>query len=309
MSKTFTREEVAEHNTKTDAWIIIDGKVYDITKFAILHPGGKGILLNVAGQDASKEFDAFHKKSVLEKYSEKLCIGEIEGESKPGVSSLLSSGQNQNPKYFGDLTPYCDPSWYQGHHSHYYNDTHRKFRVACREFVEKNITPFCHEWDETLKFPKDLHSKAFEAGLYPGSAGCWPTKYAGTKIAGGMKPEEWDYFHEYILLDELMRCGSTSGASILGEGIGLGLPPLLHFGSELLKDKYVEDVVKGKKIICLAITEPSAGSDVANIQTTAELTPDGKHYIVNGEKKWITSGNINKQKKKKKIKKKKRNFC
>jgi alkylation response protein AidB-like acyl-CoA dehydrogenase len=91
-------------------------------------------------------------------------------------------------------------------------------------------------------------------------------------------------------LDELARCGSTGAASVLGEGIGLGLPPVLHFGSDYLKDKYVEDVVKGHKIICLAITEPSAGSDVANIMTTAKLTPDGKHYIVNGEKKWITSG-------------------
>jgi predicted heme/steroid binding protein len=196
MSKTFTREEVANHNKNNDAYIIIDSKVYDVTKFAMLHPGGKNILLNVAGQDASKEFDAFHKKSVLDKYSEKLCIGEIEGESG-GMKTLLSGGKHQNPKYFGDLVPYGDPSWYQGHHTHYYNETHKQFRIHAREFTDQYIAPFCHEWEETMKFPKELHHNAFKAGLYPGSAGCWPTKYAGTNIAGGMKPEQWDYFHEF----------------------------------------------------------------------------------------------------------------
>ena len=69
-------------------------------------------------------------------------------------------------------------------------------------------------------------------------------------------------------------------------GLGIGLPPILHFGSEELKKRVVPGCLAGEKIICLAITEPSAGSDVANIVTEAKKSTDGRHYILNGEKKW-----------------------
>src|SRR5277367_7024925 len=70
----------------------------------------------------------------------------------------------------------------------------------------------------------------------------------------------------------------------------IGLPPLIKFGKEEVKTRVVPDIIAGKKRICLCITEPDAGSDVANLVTEAKKTEDGKHYIVNGEKKWITNG-------------------
>jgi alkylation response protein AidB-like acyl-CoA dehydrogenase len=73
-------------------------------------------------------------------------------------------------------------------------------------------------------------------------------------------------------------------------GLAIGLPPILQVGTEEMRKRVATPCLTGQKFICLAITEPSAGSDVANIKTTAKLTPDGKHYIVNGEKKWITNG-------------------
>jgi alkylation response protein AidB-like acyl-CoA dehydrogenase len=73
-------------------------------------------------------------------------------------------------------------------------------------------------------------------------------------------------------------------------GLCIGLPPVLRFGSSYLQEKVCKATLSGEKIIVLAVTEPYAGSDVANIQTTAKKTADGKHYIVNGEKKWITNG-------------------
>jgi len=72
--------------------------------------------------------------------------------------------------------------------------------------------------------------------------------------------------------------------------LSVGMPPVLHFGSQYLKDKVCKDCLHGEKFICLCITEPGAGSDVASIQTSAKKTPDGKHYIVSGEKKFITNG-------------------
>lgn len=76
----------------------------------------------------------------------------------------------------------------------------------------------------------------------------------------------------------------------LSGGLVIGLPPVMHFGSDDLKSRIVPPCLSGDKVICLAITEPWGGSDVANLQTTAVKTPDGKHYVVNGEKKWITNG-------------------
>jgi alkylation response protein AidB-like acyl-CoA dehydrogenase len=117
-----------------------------------------------------------------------------------------------------------------------------------------------------------------------------PTEYAGTNLAGGIKPEEFDAFTELILLDELSRCGSGGVIWGLQAGLAIGLPPVLLFGSKYLKDKVAGPCLRGEKTICLAITEPYAGSDVANLRCEAKKSADGKHYIVNGEKKWITNG-------------------
>jgi alkylation response protein AidB-like acyl-CoA dehydrogenase len=73
-------------------------------------------------------------------------------------------------------------------------------------------------------------------------------------------------------------------------GYAIGLPPVLKYARKELKDRVIPDVIQGKSRICLAITEPDCGSDVANLTCVAKKTPDGKHYIVNGEKKWITNG-------------------
>lgn len=74
----------------------------------------------------------------------------------------------------------------------------------------------------------------------------------------------------------------------LAGGTTIGLPPVCHHCSEEVKARVVPDCLRGEKVICLAITEPTAGSDVANIRCSAKL--EGDHYILNGEKKWITNG-------------------
>ena len=69
----------------------------------------------------------------------------------------------------------------------------------------------------------------------------------------------------------------------------IGLPPVLNFGSPELQARIVPDILAGKKFICLAISEAAAGSDVMGLQTTATLSEDGKEWIINGSKKWITN--------------------
>jgi hypothetical protein len=96
--------------------------------------------------------------------------------------------------------------------------------------------------------------------------------------------EKWDNFHEFIVCDELSRTGSGGFLWGLIGGLGIGLPPVIHFGSDYLKDKVIKDCIAGRKNICLAITEPSGGSDVANLVTEAKKSACGKFFILNGEK-------------------------
>lgn len=73
-------------------------------------------------------------------------------------------------------------------------------------------------------------------------------------------------------------------------GVAFGVPPIIHYGSSALQKQFLPSLLLGQKRACIAITEPGAGSDVANIATTAALSLDGKQYIINGTKKWITNG-------------------
>jgi len=72
----------------------------------------------------------------------------------------------------------------------------------------------------------------------------------------------------------------------------IGLPPVLNFGSPEIKARVIPDVLSGQRLICLAISEAFAGSDVFGLKTTATKTEDGKHWIINGTKKWITNGTL-----------------
>lgn len=287
MGKTYTPEEVAPHKNPDDCWIIVANKVYDVTPFLDEHPGGKKILLKVGGMDATKEFQKFHNDNVLAVIAPKYYIGDLSAVVVPEKKKE----EKKKPKVTFDVIPYSDPNWYQDWHSPYYNDTHRRFRDAVREFVDREIEPYVDEWDDARKVPREIHKKCGDAGFLPLCVGLpWNTEYGGTNVIGGVKPEELDTFHELILVDELSRCGAGGVVWGIAGGLSIGLPPVIHFGSKDLQDRVVPYCLSGDKIICLCITEPSGGSDVANLTTTAVKTPDGKHYIVNGEKKWITNG-------------------
>ena len=105
---------------------------------------------------------------------------------------------------------------------------------------------------------------------------------------GGTPPEQCDPFHDLILIDELSRCASGGILWACFFTFGIALPPVLNVGSQHVKDLCARDVITGKKIMALAVTEPQAGSDVANLTTTADV--DGDFYVVNGLKKFISGG-------------------
>ncbi|KAB7742360.1 acyl-CoA dehydrogenase [Parvibaculum sedimenti] len=157
-----------------------------------------------------------------------------------------------------------------------YNDDHRAWRATLRKFVEAEMMPHVDEWEEAGEFPRELYKKAAEIGLL--GLG-YPEEYGGTPVD--------DPMYSIVTAEELARLGAGGvNASLMVHGIGL--PPVLAIGSAALKARVAPQVLAGEKIHALGITEPSGGSDVANLKTRA--TRDGDGYIVNGSKIFITGG-------------------
>ncbi|MEJ2587250.1 MAG: acyl-CoA dehydrogenase family protein [Deltaproteobacteria bacterium] len=157
----------------------------------------------------------------------------------------------------------------------YFGETHQMVRQTVRRFVEREIAPFVEEWEEAGEFPKTLYKKAGHTGIL--GIG-YPEAYGGS---GG------DIFVKIAAAEELMRCGSGGIAAGLGS-LDISIPPILALGNDAQKSRFVPPVLKGDKVAALGVTEPNAGSDVANIRTRA--VKNGDHYRVTGSKTYITSG-------------------
>ncbi|KAG9229712.1 acyl-CoA dehydrogenase-like protein [Amylocarpus encephaloides] len=190
--------------------------------------------------------------------------------------------------------PFSEPPWLMGMPSAYYGESHRKWQKTCRALVDELMAD-AGEWEKAGDVPEDLYGKFAAANLLvPNLSAPLPVKWlqkAGiTELPGGLKVEEFDYLHTLIYADEMARSGSMGPGGAITTGVAFGLPPILKFGSQELQERFVPDILTGKKRICIAITEPEAGSDVSNIVTTAAKSKDGKYFVVNGAKKWITNG-------------------
>src|SRR5437868_14249418 len=155
----------------------------------------------------------------------------------------------------------------------FYTAEHLAYRDVVRRFVEKEIAPYAHEWDEAGGFPRVLYEKAAEIGLL--GLG-FPEEYGGTQA---------DNFMWIVAVQELTRAGA-GGVSASLKSNSIGAPPLPRAASPEFKARVLPEILSGKKISALAITEPSGGSDVANSRTSARL--HGDLYVVDGEQTFMT---------------------
>ncbi len=159
--------------------------------------------------------------------------------------------------------------------SPFYSEEHLEFRAVLDRFVAKEITPFVYEWDEAESFPRELYAKAAEVGVL--GAG-FPEEYGGIGT---------DAFLRVIIHQALAKAGSGGvSAGVISSYISM--PVILHYGTEQQKQEVLPGVLSGEKIAALAVTEPSGGSDVAGLRTTA--VRKGNSWVLNGEKTFITSG-------------------
>lgn len=155
----------------------------------------------------------------------------------------------------------------------HFSEEQKMLRKTVRDFVDKEIIPHIRDWDRQGKFDQNIYKRLAELGLM---GVCIPEKYGGS----GM-----DYNSLAIICEELER-GDTAFRTAVSVHTGLNSMTLLQWGSEEQKEKYLIPQAKGEKIGAFGLTEPAAGSDVAALQTTAKL--DGDHYILNGQKAWIS---------------------
>lgn len=153
---------------------------------------------------------------------------------------------------------------------------HDAFRASVREFVAREITPHVEQWERDGDFPRSLYQRFGEMGYFG-------LKY--DESYGGSGP---DFVADVVVAEELSRCGSGGVAAGLGAHKDLASYYVYRFGSEEQRKRWLVPSIAGEVIGGLAVTEPGAGSDVANLTTRA--IRDGDHWIVNGQKAFITNG-------------------
>ncbi len=158
-----------------------------------------------------------------------------------------------------------------------FTDEHQQLRESIRRFVIKELAPHAEEWEEHT-FPDWVFTRMGELGFLGLDK---PEAYGGQ---GG------DYYSSLVLAEEIVHADCGGLAMGLAVQTDMAMPPILAFGTEEQKQEWVAPAIAGTKILCLGITEPDAGSDVAGIKTRAVHDPATGEYVINGSKTYITNG-------------------
>ncbi|MEM8500537.1 MAG: acyl-CoA dehydrogenase family protein [Pseudomonadota bacterium] len=157
-----------------------------------------------------------------------------------------------------------------------FTEQHDAIRNTISRFVDEEINPHTERWEAEGIFPaSDLFEKMGELGLLGISK---PEEYGGMGL---------DYSYEILFAEELGRINCGSIGIAIGVQTDMATPALAKFGSDYVKKTFLTQAISGKAVFCLGVTEPHAGSDVANISTKA--VRDGDDYVINGTKMWITN--------------------
>ncbi|MGA8260833.1 MAG: acyl-CoA dehydrogenase family protein [Arenicellales bacterium] len=148
-------------------------------------------------------------------------------------------------------------------------------RDMARRFAGEELAPHAAEWDRNARFPAEAVRQMAELGLL-----------------GMLVPEEYEGAGtdhvSYTLAMEEIAAGDGSCSTIMGVHNSVGCVPILRYGSDAQKEKFLKPMARGELLACFCLTEPQAGSEASNLKTRAVL--DGEHYVVNGTKQFITSG-------------------
>jgi butyryl-CoA dehydrogenase len=153
---------------------------------------------------------------------------------------------------------------------------HESFRRTVREFAESEIAPYVAEWDREHHFPVDAVRSMGKLGLFGITA---PEEYGG---AGG------DFTSLCVAIEELGRVDQSIGIT-LEAAVGLGINPILTFGTDQQKSTWLPDLVSGHSLAAFGLTEPGSGSDAGGILTKAVLDESAGEWVIDGSKQFITN--------------------
>jgi citronellyl-CoA dehydrogenase len=157
----------------------------------------------------------------------------------------------------------------------YGSPEHLAFRETVRRFVETELAPRAREFDQMGRIDKALYRKMGELGLLGIR---YDERYGGQGL---------DYSYQAIFLEEVALCDNAGVCMGISVQTDMATPALHRFGSEELKKRYLVPAIRGEQVAAIAVTEPSAGSDVAGIRTRA--VRDGDQWVINGSKMYITN--------------------
>jgi acyl-CoA dehydrogenase len=158
-----------------------------------------------------------------------------------------------------------------------FTDEHEELRESVRRFVTAEIAPHVDDWEEAREFPRELFARCGELGFLGLK---FPEEYGGQ---GGT------HLHDAVWIEELSRSGGSGGvAAGLNAHAQIAMPPVFSFGTEEQRRRWIVPGIRGELVGALGITEPGAGSNVADIHTAARKVSGG--YVVNGSKTFITNG-------------------
>ncbi|MFZ0140238.1 MAG: acyl-CoA dehydrogenase family protein [Aeromicrobium sp.] len=153
---------------------------------------------------------------------------------------------------------------------------HESFRRTVREFAEAEIAPHVAGWDRDHHFPVDAVRAMGKLGLFGITA---PEAYGGA---------DGDFTSLCVAIEELGRVDQSIGIT-LEAGVGLGINPILTFGTDEQKERWLPDLVAGQSLAAFGLTEPGSGSDAGAIRTKAVLDESADEWVVNGSKQFITN--------------------
>ncbi len=159
--------------------------------------------------------------------------------------------------------------------SYYFTEEHEMFRESLKAFLQKEVIPNIDQWEKDRRIPREVWKKMGDMGFLGLS---YPEEYGGSEL---------DFFYDVVFCEE--TCKVFSGGFSITQNVVqyMSAPYILKYGSDDLKKKYLPGIISGDLISSIGISEPSAGSDAANIKTTA--IKNGDHYVVNGSKTFITN--------------------
>ncbi|EME15668.1 acyl-CoA dehydrogenase family protein [Rhodococcus triatomae] len=158
-----------------------------------------------------------------------------------------------------------------------FNEDHEAYRKTIRDFIEKEVVPHHHEWEEMGHPPREFYNKLGELGVLGVQV---PEEYGG----GGETSLKWSA----IAMEEASRAGVSFGNASVHTN--LILPYLLAYATDEQKQRWLPGFASGEIMTAIAMTEPGTGSDLAGMATTAKLSDDGTHWILNGAKTFISGG-------------------